>query len=178
MSLENLFYPKSIAVVGASNNLGGGKMPYFQIIQGGGFAGTIYPVNPRGGEIGGLKVYTSIDELPGPVDFAIVAAPVEQSIDIVKAAVRKQIKFIHFFTSGFGETGNRKLEEDIIREARRGDLRIVGPNCIGVHCSESRISFLIAPTSGIGRLGRISGAVGRRDGKLYGDGGNEENSHQ
>ena len=145
MNLDQLFYPKSVAVVGASNNLGGGKMPYFQIIQGNGFAGPVYPVNPKGGEIDGIKVYASIDDLPGPVDFAIVAAPVEQSIDIVRAAVRKQIKFIHFFTSGFGETGNRQLEEDVIREARKGDLRIVGPNCVGVHCTGSKISFVFAP---------------------------------
>lgn len=145
MNLDQLFYPKSVAVVGASNNLGGGKMPYFQIIQGNGFTGPVYPVNPKGGEINGMKVYTSIDELPEPVDFAIVAAPVEQSIDIVRAAVRKQIKFIHFFTSGFGETGNRQLEEDVVREARKGHLRIVGPNCVGVHCTGSKISFVFAP---------------------------------
>ncbi len=145
MNLDRLFYPGSIAVVGASNNLGGGKMPYFQIIRGGGFAGPVYPVNPKGGEINGVKVYASIDDLPEPVDFAIVAAPVEQSVDIVRSAVSKQIKFIHFFTSGFGETGNLKLEEEIIREARRGDLRIVGPNCVGVHCTASRISFVFAP---------------------------------
>ena len=145
MSLEALFYPKSVAVVGASNNLGSGKMPYFQIIQGGGFSGPIYPINPKGGEIGGTQVYKSLDDLPGPVDLAIVAAPVEQSIEIVKAAVRKQIKFIHFFTSGFGETGNWKLEKDIISEARKGNLRIVGPNCMGVHCTESKISFTVIP---------------------------------
>ncbi len=91
--------------------------------------------------VSGVKAYASIDELPGPVDYAIVAAPVEQSIDIVRAAVRKQIKFIHFFTSGFGETGNRQLEEDLIKEARKGDLRIVGPNCVGVYCSESKLAF-------------------------------------
>jgi acetyl-CoA synthetase (ADP-forming)/acetyltransferase len=85
--------------------------------------------------------YASIADLPEPVDFAIVAAPVEQSLDIVKAAVRKGIKFIHFFTSGFGETGNLQLEKDVIREARKGHLRIVGPNCIGVQCFESKVSF-------------------------------------
>ncbi len=142
MSLDSLFYPKSVAVVGASSNLGGGKMPYFQIIRGGGFDGPVYPVNPKGGEIDGVAVCKSIDELPEPVDFAIVAAPVEQSIDIVRAAVRKKIKFLHFFTSGFSETGNRQLEEDLIREARLGNLRIVGPNCVGVHCTASKISFV------------------------------------
>jgi acyl-CoA synthetase (NDP forming) len=164
MSLDALFYPNSIAVVGASSNLGGGKMPYFQILKGGGFSGPVYPVNPKGGEIDGVAVYKSLDDLPGPVDFAVVAAPVEQSIEIVKAAVRKQIKFIHFFTSGFGETGNWQLEEDIIREARKGDLRIVGPNCIGVHCTESKISFLITPpqesAGTIAFLGQSGGVTG------------------
>ncbi len=141
MNLDPLFYPKSVAVIGASENLGGGKLPYFQIMQANGFAGTLYPVNPRRPEVSGIKAYASINDLPEPVDFAIVAAPVEQSIDIVKAAVRKGIKFIHFFTSGFGETGNLQLEKDAIREARKGHLRIVGPNCIGVQCFESKVSF-------------------------------------
>ena len=141
MSLDPLFYPKSVAVIGASDNLGGGKLPYFQILQANGFTGALYPVNPRRVEVSGVKTYASIDDLPEPVDFAIVAAPVEQSVDIVKAAVRKQIKFIHFFTSGFGETGNLQLEQEIIREARKGHLRIVGPNCIGVQCFESKVSF-------------------------------------
>ena len=141
MNLDLLFYPKSVAVIGASDNLGGGKLPYFQILQSNGFAGSLYPVNPRRAEVCGVKAYASIDDLPGPVDFALVAAPVEQSIDIVKAAVRKRIKFIHFFTSGFGETGNMKLEKDLVREARKGHLRIIGPNCIGVQCFESKLSF-------------------------------------
>jgi acyl-CoA synthetase (NDP forming) len=141
MSLERLFYPQSVAVIGASDNLGGGKLPYFQILQVNGFAGRIYPVNPRRPEVGGIKAYPSIEDLPEPVDFAIVAAPVEQSIDIVKAAVRKGIKFIHFFTSGFAETGNLQLEKDMLREARKGHLRIVGPNCVGVQCFESKVSF-------------------------------------
>ena len=164
MSLDLLFYPKSIAIVGASSNLGGGKMPYFQIIRGHGFAGPIYPVNPKGGEIDGIKVYESLDDLPAPVDFAIVAAPFEQSIEIVRAAVRKQIKFIHFFTSGFGETGNTQLEEDLLQEARKGNLRIVGPNCVGVHCTESKISFVAAPPQDsvgtIAFLGQSGGVTG------------------
>jgi len=102
MNLDLLFYPESVAVIGASDNLGGGKLPYFKILQANGFAGALYPVNPRRAKFAGVKAYASIDDLPGPVDFALVAAPVEQSIDIVKAAVRKGIKFIHFFTSGFG----------------------------------------------------------------------------
>ncbi|PKN32432.1 MAG: hypothetical protein CVU61_18025, partial [Deltaproteobacteria bacterium HGW-Deltaproteobacteria-19] len=141
MNLDALFYPKSIAVIGASDNLGGGKVPYFQIQQMNGYAGKLYPVNPRRPEVAGIKAYPSIDDLPEPVDYALVAAPVEQSIDIIRAAVRKGIKFIHFFTSGFGETGNLQMEKDMVREARKGHLRIIGPNCIGVQCFESKLSF-------------------------------------
>ncbi len=164
MSLDRLFYPKSVAIIGASNNLGGGKLPYYQLVRGSGFAGPLYPVNPKGGEIDGIKVCTSIDELPEPVDFAIVAAPVEQSIDIVRAAVRKQIKFVHFFTSGFSETGNHQLEKDLIREARKGNLRIVGPNCVGVHCTETKISFVAVPpqesAGTVAFLGQSGGVTG------------------
>ncbi len=141
MDLNGLFYPKSVAVVGASANLGGGKLPYFQILLRNQFAGVLYPVNPKHKKIEGLKAYASIDELPEGIDLAIVAAPVQQSVDIIRAAVRKKIKFVHFFTSGFGETGNRGLEEELLREARKGEVRIVGPNCVGVSCTESRISF-------------------------------------
>jgi len=141
VDLTRLFYPKSVAVVGASGNLGGGKVPYFQILQMNQYQGALYPVNPKHKKIDGIKAYASIDELPNDIDLAIVAAPVQQSLDIIKAAVRKKIKFVHFFTSGFGETGNRQLEEELVKEARKGGVRIVGPNCVGVYCTESRLSF-------------------------------------
>jgi len=164
MNLNSLFYPKSVAVIGASDNLGGGKMPYFQILRASGYAGALYPVNPRRGMVNGVQAYGSIDELPEPVDFAIVAAPVEQSIEIVKAAVRKEIKFIHFFTSGFSEMGNRQLEEDLINEARKGDLRIVGPNCVGIYCAESKVAFRPDHNGndpgGVAFLGQSGGVTG------------------
>ncbi len=141
MDLTKLFYPESVAVIGASANMGGGKIPYFLLLQGGGYKGKLYPVNPKYSEINGVKAYASIDELPEGVDYAIVAAPVQQSMDIIKSAARKQIKFIHFFTSGFGETGNYDLEKDLVKEAHRGGTRIIGPNCVGVHCTESKLSF-------------------------------------
>jgi acyl-CoA synthetase (NDP forming) len=141
LDLNRLFYPKSVAVIGASGNLGGGKVPYFQLLLMNQFPGALYPVNPKHKKIDGVKAYASIDELPEGIDLAIVAAPVQQSVDIIKAAVRRKIKFVHFFTSGFGETGNRPLEEELILEARKGEVRIVGPNCVGVYCTESKLSF-------------------------------------
>jgi acyl-CoA synthetase (NDP forming) len=164
MDLKNLFYPKSVAVIGASVSTGGGKLPYFQILQGNGYQGALYPVNPKYKEINGVKAYASIDSLPDAIDFTIVAAPVQQSIDIIKAAARKKFKFIHFYTSGFGETGDRELEEELLKEARKGGVRIVGPNCVGVHCTESKVSFgtiVQEQTSGtVAFLGQSGGVTG------------------
>lgn len=142
MGLNRLFYPESIAVVGASPGLGGGKVPFFHVLQGNGYQGALYPVNPKYPDINGVKAYDSIDALPDNVDFTIVAAPAQQSLEIIKAAARKKFKFVHFFTSGFGETGNQQLEQDLLMEAAKGGVRIVGPNCMGVHCTESRVSFV------------------------------------
>ena len=141
MSLDSLFYPKSIAVIGASPNMSGGKLPYFQILRMIGFKGDLYPVNPKYTDIDGVKSYASIDDLPEGIDFAIVGAPAQRALDVIKAAARRKIKFVHFFTSGFGEEGNHELERLLVEEARRGGTRIVGPNCIGIHSPEASVSF-------------------------------------
>lgn len=163
MSLDSLFYPKSVAVIGASPNMGGGKLPYFQILQMIGFRGNLYPVNPKYTEINGVKAYSSIDDLPEGVDFAIVGAPAQKSLEVIKAAARRKIKFVHFFTSGFGEEGNHELEFDLVREAHKGGTRIVGPNCIGIHSPESGVTFdftLKAHVAGdVSFLGQSGGAT-------------------
>ncbi|MCP4136220.1 MAG: hypothetical protein GY754_34940 [bacterium] len=141
MDLKRLFYPESVAVVGASPNTGGGRIPYFQLLQEKGYQGEIYPVNPRYEEVAGVKTYPSIDDLPHGVDLLIISLPAERAVEIVESAVRKKIKFIHFFTSGFSEMGNTHIEESMITKAREGETCIVGPNCIGVLCTESRITF-------------------------------------
>jgi len=141
MDLERLFYPRSIAVVGASATLSGGKLPYYHILKMSGYKGNLYPVNPARDEIDGQRVYHSVDELPGDIDLAIVSVPARLALDIMKKAADKGVRFVHFFTSGFGEIGNKALEQELLKIARESNTRIVGPNCIGVYCSESRVSF-------------------------------------
>lgn len=141
MDLNRLFYPRGITVVGASPNLGGGKIPFYQIIKHAGFQGPIYPVNPAHKEIDGEKVYASLEEVPDGVDLAICLVPVRYALQTLEVAVDKGIPFVHFFTSGFSEIGDKALEEKMVRVARRGNTRIVGPNCLGIHCTESRVTF-------------------------------------
>ncbi len=163
-NLQSLFYPKSIAVVGASERLGGGKLPYFHILKRSGFAGDLYAVNPKQEPVDGQPAYPSLEALPEGIDLAIVTAPMNQALGIVRSAVRKKVKFLHFFTSGFAEAGNRALEEEMVREARRGGVRIVGPNGLGVYCPEAGLSFgppiedsRPGPVAFLGQSGGITG---------------------
>ncbi len=141
MSLHELFYPKSIAVVGASPKTGGTHISYFHVLRAAGYKGQIYPVNPRYKEIGGLKSYPSLDDIPSDVDLAIVLLASKHALDIVKSAVKKRIKYLHFYTSGFSELGDADLETAVVSIAKSGNTRIIGPNCIGVHCTESGVTF-------------------------------------
>jgi acetyl-CoA synthetase (ADP-forming)/acetyltransferase len=154
MDLHKLFYPESVAVVGASPNLGGGKMPYFQLLQMAGYKGRLYPVNPKYTDIGGIKAYPTLDDLPESVDLAIVGVPASRALEMVESAARKKIKYIHFFTSGFSEVGNAELEKAMVSAARKGCTRIIGPNCIGIHCTEGGITCDVpkAPLRGVGKV--------------------------
>ncbi|MBI9076649.1 MAG: CoA-binding protein [Desulfatibacillum sp.] len=141
MDLRRLFYPEKIAVVGASPGFDGGKMPFFQFLQFLGYKGALYPVNPAHKEISGVKAYPSLDDVPEAVDLVIAQIPARYALDTVRAAGRKGVPFIHFFTSGFSEVGNKDLEVELVETAHACNVRLVGPNCIGVLCAESRITF-------------------------------------
>lgn len=157
--MDRLFYPHSIAVVGASPNFGGGKLPYYQVLKGTGYAGRLYPVNPKYSQIDGEKVYAALEDLPEAVDLAIVSVPADMALATLKTAAAMGVKYVHFFTSGFGEVGNTQLEDAMLKA--RGQTHIIGPNCIGVHCTESRLLFdPFFRQSGIGKaafLGQSGG---------------------
>jgi acyl-CoA synthetase (NDP forming) len=142
--LEPLFYPRSVAVVGASTSEAkfGGR--FLQALINFGYRGPIYPVNPKGSEILGLKMYPSVREIPGPVDLADVMVPAHLVPQVLEECLAKGIRAAQIFTSGFAETGDeqgRRLEEELKALAKRG-IRIIGPNCFGVYCPESGHTLL------------------------------------
>ncbi len=145
----------------ASPNMGGGKIPYLQVMQMLGYTGALYPVNPKYNDISAATL-PSIDDLPEGVDLVIASVPAAEALRTVKAAARKKVHFPHFFTSGFSEAGNRSLETQLLEEAAKGRTRIVGPNCIGIHCADSRVSFTLKPV-GIFRKKSFLGTVGRHN---------------
>jgi len=143
-AFEPLFYPKSLAIIGASAEPEKFGNIILSAIVEIGFPGKIYPVNPEGGEIKGLRVYRSLQETPGEVDFAIITIPAPLVWGVLEECLRKGVKGVEILTSGFRERGDpegKRREEDIARIAGRG-MRILGPNCFGVYCPESGLTIM------------------------------------
>ncbi len=134
MTLDPLFSPRSVAVIGASNRELTIGYRIIENLLGFGFAGPIYPVNPKGGEIRGLKAYPSIRETPGPVDVAHVVIKNTYVPACVEDCAAKGVKAVIVNTAGFREIGGQgaALEDQLVDIAERTGIRVFGPNCQGI----------------------------------------------
>jgi acetyl coenzyme A synthetase (ADP forming)-like protein len=132
--LKPLFYPKSVAVIGASNNPAKWGFSIFNDLLVKGFKGELYPVNKNEERISGITCYKSVKDVPKPVDLAVVVVPAKIVPPIMKECVEKGVKTAVIISAGFGEAGGegQKLEEEVVRIARQGGIRFVGPNCFGI----------------------------------------------
>ena len=141
---EPLFYPRSLAVVGASTDTTKYGNILLSALQEIGFEGKIYPVNTEAEEVNGLRAYRSILEIPGEVDFAALTIPAPAVKKSLEECLQKGVKGVEILSSGFRETGTpegRRLEEEVARFGRAG-MRILGPNCFGIYCPESGLTIL------------------------------------
>lgn len=132
--LNALLAPASIAVIGASDNIHkiGGRPIYYMRQHG--YAGTIYPVNPQRETIQGLTAYPSLDALPAVPELAIVVVAGEAAVQAVRDCARLGVASAIVIASGFGEAGEegKRQQDDMVRIARAGNLRIIGPNSQGL----------------------------------------------
>ncbi len=154
VELEPVFYPQSIALIGISSDSVNVAQMYLLSLRDAGFP-RVYPVNPRGGEIAGDRVYASVEDIPGDVDLAIVTVPRDSVVEVARRCARKRVKAMVLYTGGFGEMGpeGRKLQEEIVEIAWSGGTRVIGPNCLGPYNPAARlVTQLILP--------RESGSVG------------------
>ncbi len=133
-SLKPFFEPKSIALIGASNNPGKPSGRPLHALINKGYKGKIYPVNPKYDSIFGIKCYPHLADIPGPVDLAVISVPAAGVYDALEQCVEKGIKAAVIFSSGFAETGpeGRLAQARITELARNSGLRLCGPNCLGV----------------------------------------------
>ena len=142
--LEEILHPKSIAVAGASDNPDAQGYSFTCHLLDYGYRGKIYPVNPRHSEILGIKAYSRIRDIPGPVDYVISAVPASAVLDMLDDCAQKGVKCVHLFTARFSETGRQEaaaLEQEILEKARKFGIRLIGPNCMGVYYPREGMSF-------------------------------------
>jgi len=132
--LDAVLNPSSVAVIGASSNPDKIGHQILKNIVDAGFSGPVYPVNPRGGEILGLKAYPSVMDAPGDVDSVVVVVPSRFVPGVMEECVRKGVKGAVIISSGFKDVGpeGAELERQVLETAARGGIRVVGPNCQGV----------------------------------------------
>jgi acyl-CoA synthetase (NDP forming) len=160
---EPIFYPKSVAVVGVSSTSIKIGSVWVSALLSAGFPGPIYPVGSSGGRIFNLEIFPNLRLVPGEVDYVIVAIPRQSVLELLDDCAIKKVKAVQFFTAGFSETGTPqgyKLEEQMLEKARQGGIRIIGPNCIGVYCSEHKMTSLLGKIGKIGPVGFISQSGG------------------
>ncbi len=132
--LDAVIDPSSVAVIGASANPDKIGHKILRNVVDAGFSGAVYPVNPRGGEILGLKAYPSVLDTPGDVDTVVVVVPSRFVQGVMEECVRKGVKGAVIISSGFKDVGpeGAELERMVLETAARGGIRVVGPNCQGV----------------------------------------------
>jgi len=132
--LKKLFHPESVAIVGASQDESKSGGMFVSSLLNDGYKGVIYPINRRESEIMSLKSYPGILDVPGQIDLAVIATPAPGVPQIMTECAQKGVKFAVVHSVGFSELGaeGRELERQMVEAARRGGVRIVGPNCMGM----------------------------------------------
>jgi acyl-CoA synthetase (NDP forming) len=159
-SLDALFAPQSVAIIGASSDqrrFGGRPIQY---LLDAGFPGGIYPVNPGREEIQGLKTYPSISAIDGPVDCAILAISAEATLATLEACIAKGVHSAVLYGAGFSEMGDegRALQDRVLAMARGSGMRLLGPNCMGLFNAHKRFyaTFASALEEDVGQPGNIA----------------------
>lgn len=132
-SMTRLMNPRSVAVVGASDQEGKIGNSVMKNLVNGGYAGEIYPINPKADEILGRKCYASVSDIPGEVDVAVFAIPAKFVAGALTECGEKGVPAAVMIPSGFAETGNQELQDEIVEIAHRYNIRMLGPNIYGYY---------------------------------------------
>jgi len=154
--LDIFFSPATVAVIGATEKKDSvGRTILWNLITSP-FGGTVYPVNPNRASVLSIRAYPKVADIPEPIDLAVIVTPAPTVPGIVADCVKAGVKAAVVISAGFKETGDAgaELERQVLEEARRGKMRIIGPNCLGVMRPPSGLNATFA-----GKIAR-AGSVG------------------
>ena len=145
-NLDKIFKPKSIAVIGASETRGSIGLAIMENLIQGGYEGRVIPINPKHSQVTGIKSCKSLSEADRSIDLAVIATPISTVPQIVRQCVTAGVGGAIIISAGGRETGNegRELEKEIEKEARKGGVRIIGPNCMGIICPKQKLNASFA----------------------------------
>jgi acetate---CoA ligase (ADP-forming) len=132
--LDAIFSPESVAVIGASTTPGKVGHDIFANILRGGYKGTLYPVNPTARSILSVRCYSTVLDIPDPVDLAMIILPPKAALQTADDCIQKGVRGVVIVSAGFKEVGGEgaRIEEQIAEKCRKAGIRLVGPNCLGV----------------------------------------------
>ncbi|RQW77805.1 MAG: acyl-CoA synthetase [Methanothrix sp.] len=172
LDLHDLFYPNSVAVIGASGTPGKLGWNVFSNLVSHKFLGKLYPINPKADEIQGIKAYPCISAVPEPVDVAIILVSAGVTPDVVEECCKCGVRYIVVESAGFAELGSegKKIEVDMKAIADKYGVRLLGPNCSGIintHCSMVQ-SIGLVDSLCKGNIGLVSQAGVCAAGMLWG----------
>ncbi len=151
--LDPFFSPESVAVVGASQRKTSVGGVIFRNLLKPAFKGIAYPVNPRATDILGIKVYDRVTSIPGKVDLTVIAVPAGIVPNVMRDCESKGCKAVIIISGGFKETGpeGAYIEQQVVDIAKRSNIRIIGPNCVGIYDTNTGVDTTFLPASRMGR---------------------------
>lgn len=157
--LDAIFSPNTVAVIGATEKEGSVGRTLLSNLISNPFGGTVFPINPKRSNVLGIKAYPNIASVPDPVDLAVIVTPAKTVPGIVSECVDSGVKGAIIISAGFKEVGPAgvELEQQVLQQARRGQMRIIGPNCLGIMSPPTGLNATFASTMARpGNVGFIS----------------------
>jgi acyl-CoA synthetase (NDP forming) len=156
-TIDPFFNPGSLALIGASRSQGKGGNIILRNLMKAGFKGTLYPINPSGHDILGMKTYKNVGDIPGPVDLAMIVIPKAAVPDAIKDCAAKGVKAVILSTGGYSDIGadGAREQKDLVETVRKRGIRLMGPNSIGTIHTGAGLATSIVGLEPIG-LGGVS----------------------
>ncbi len=161
--MNRIMQPNAVAVIGASDETGKIGNSVMKNLINGGYKGQIYPIHPKAAEIMGLKAYKSVKDVPGEIDTAVFAIPAKLVAGALVECGEKKIAGAVLIPSGFAETGQHELQQELVEIGRKYNIRLMGPNIYGFYYTPSNLCATFCTAydfKGSAALSSQSGGIG------------------